>query len=87
MTKPKPYAVAVLWAVVSLSSLTMLALFWRFPVPTCIASTALLATLLRCARFAKLIDLGTAAADCTGSNLRELDHQRDHHDSGLTSSF
>jgi len=64
MTKPKPYAVAVLWAVVSLSSLTMLALFWRFPVPTGIASTALLATLLRCARFAKLIDLGTAAADC-----------------------
>ncbi|MDP9010748.1 MAG: hypothetical protein M3N91_18930 [Pseudomonadota bacterium] len=66
---------AALWALVTLSSLTMLGLFWRFPVPTCIASIALLATLLRCARFARLIDLGSTAEDYTGPALGELDHQ------------
>jgi hypothetical protein len=34
----------------------MLGLFWRFPLPTGMASMALLAGLLRIVRFARLID-------------------------------
>jgi fatty acid desaturase len=75
MTTSKPYPVAALWAVVTLSSLTMLGLFWRFPVPTCIASIALLATLLHCAHFARLVDLGARAEDRGGPDLGKLDHQ------------
>jgi hypothetical protein len=72
----------------TLSSLTMLGLFWRFPVPTGIASIALLATLLRCVRFARLIDLAAPAEGFANSSLSERDHQREQHDgSGLTSSF
>ena len=66
---------AALWAVVMLSSLTMLGLFWRFPVPTCIGSIALLATLLHCAHFARLIELGAGAEDRGGPNFGKLDHQ------------
>jgi hypothetical protein len=65
MTKLKPLHVAAHWAVVTSSSLTMLGLFWRFPIPTGIASIALLATLLRCVRFARLIDQGAPAEDST----------------------
>jgi hypothetical protein len=65
MTRSKPLHVAAHWAVVTLSSLTMLELFWRFPIPTGIASIALLATLLRCVRFARLIDQAAPAEDST----------------------
>jgi hypothetical protein len=41
----------------------MLGLFWRFPVPTCLASISLLGGLLRIVRFARLIDPGAAAQD------------------------
>jgi hypothetical protein len=75
MTTRQKYPVAALWAVVTLSSLTMLGLFWRFPIPTCIGSIVLLATLLHCARFARLIDLAASAEDCGGPDLCKLDHQ------------
>jgi hypothetical protein len=42
--------------VVTLSSLTMLGLFWRFPLPTGVASVALLGGLLRIVHFARLMD-------------------------------
>jgi fatty acid desaturase len=75
MITSKRYPVAALWAVVTLSSLTMLGLFWRFPVPACIGSIALLATLLHCAHFARLIDLGASAEKRGGPDLGRLDHQ------------
>jgi hypothetical protein len=56
MNASKPCHVAALCAVVTLSSLTMLGLFWRFPLPTCVGSIALLGGLLRIVRFARWID-------------------------------
>jgi hypothetical protein len=59
----KPWRVAALWAILTLSSLAMLGLFWRFPLPTCLGSIACLAVLLRIVRFARLMDSGTDSED------------------------
>jgi hypothetical protein len=48
---------AALSAAIALSSLIMLGLLWRFPIPTCIASTVLLGWLFHCARMARLLEL------------------------------
>jgi len=67
----KPCRVAALWAVVTLSSLAMLGLFWRFPLPTCLGSIAFLGVLLRIVRFARLMDSGTDAEDGEGAMFEE----------------
>jgi hypothetical protein len=56
MTESKRFSFAALSAI-TLSSVTMLWLFWRFPIPTSFGSIVLLSWLLRCVRFAKLVDL------------------------------
>jgi hypothetical protein len=61
MTSDAKYAAFL--AAISLSSLTMLLLLWRFPMPTCIASVVVLGCLLHCARIAKLIDLALGPID------------------------
>jgi hypothetical protein len=43
--------------VVGLSSITMLWLLWRFPIPTCIGSIVLLGFLLHCVRIARVLDV------------------------------
>jgi hypothetical protein len=62
----------------------MLGLFWRFPLPTCVASIALLGGLLRIVRFARLIDPWSAAEDREGAGFDELDPRLHHPDSGAT---
>jgi hypothetical protein len=57
MTDSKTFDFAALSLVTALSSVTMLWLFWHFPVPTCIGSIVLLGCLLHCVHFARLIDL------------------------------
>jgi hypothetical protein len=42
---------------IALSSITMLWLLWRFPMPTCIGSIALLGCLLHCVHIARVIDV------------------------------
>lgn len=56
MTHSERFNVAVLSVVIALSSATMLWLFWRFPIPTCIGSIVFLGCLLNCVRFASLMD-------------------------------
>jgi hypothetical protein len=53
--------------VLALSSLTMLFLFWRFPLPTAIITVAALGVLVLCTRLARAID--TSDMD-RGSQLR-----------------
>jgi hypothetical protein len=43
--------------VVGLSSITMLWLLWRFPIPTCIGSIVLLGFLLHCVHIARVLDV------------------------------
>lgn len=50
-------------AVVALSSLTMVGLLWRFPIPTCITSFVLLSCFLHYTRIARLIDLALGPTD------------------------
>jgi hypothetical protein len=57
MTDSKRFDFAAFSLVIALSSVTMLWLLWRFPIPTCIGSMVLLGCLLHCIRFARLIDL------------------------------
>lgn len=57
MPDSKRFNSAALSVVIALSSVTMLWLFWRFPIPTCIGSIVLLGGLLHCVRFARSIDL------------------------------
>jgi hypothetical protein len=54
---------AAFLAAIALSSLTMLLLLWRFPIPTGIASVLVLCCLLHCTRIAKLIDLALGPID------------------------
>jgi hypothetical protein len=63
MTVSKKSKFAALCAVIALSSLTMLELLWRFPIPTCIASVVLLGCLLHCARTARLLELALGPMD------------------------
>jgi hypothetical protein len=57
MTDSKRFNFAALSAVIRLSSVTMLWLFWRFPIPTCIGCIVVLGCSLHCIRLARLIDL------------------------------
>ena len=61
MTSYAKYAAFL--AAIALSSLTMLLLLWRFPMPTGIASVVVLGCLLHCTRIAKLIDLALGPID------------------------
>jgi hypothetical protein len=56
MTASKKFNFAALSVVVTLSSVTMLWLLWRFPMPTGIGSIVLLGFLLHCVRAARLVD-------------------------------
>jgi hypothetical protein len=60
MTESKRFNFAALSVVTTLSSVTMLWLLWRFPIPTCIGSIVLLGFLLHCAHFARLVDLAAS---------------------------
>src|ERR1700684_3065141 len=57
MTDAKRFYFAAFSLVITLSSVTMLWLLWRFPIPTCTGSIVLLGCLLHCIRVARLIDL------------------------------
>jgi hypothetical protein len=57
MTASKKYIPVPLSVVVTLSSVTMLWLLWRFPIPTGIGSIVLLGGLLHYVRFARSIEL------------------------------
>jgi hypothetical protein len=57
MTDSKRFNFAALSLAIALSSVTMLWLLWRHPMPTCLGSIALLCCLLHCIRFARSIDL------------------------------
>ena len=48
--------IAVLWTVLLTSSLTMVVLLWRFPIPTAITAAGLLTALWFTAKLAKSID-------------------------------
>lgn len=48
--------IAVLWTVLLTSSLTMVVLLWRFPIPTAITAAALLTALWISAKLATPID-------------------------------
>jgi len=48
--------IAVLWTVLLASSLTMVFLLWRFPIPTGITTAALLTVLWISAKLARSID-------------------------------
>jgi hypothetical protein len=52
--------IAALWAILTLSALIMVWLFWRFPVITAIATVAILTALGVSARLARLSDTDTA---------------------------
>jgi hypothetical protein len=53
----------VLLAVFLLSSITMVWLFWRFPIRTSLAAIVLVATLFQCARISRIIDSGASMLD------------------------
>jgi len=57
MTKSTRSYVPTLSTILIASSVNMLWLFWRYPVPTTIGTIALLATLLHFVRIAKFLDL------------------------------
>jgi len=63
MADSKRLKYAAFSAAIALSSLTMLLLLWRFPMPTCIASVVVLGCLLHCIRVARLIDLALGPID------------------------
>ena len=48
--------IAALWAILTLSALIMVWLFWRFPVITAVATVAILLALGVSARLARLTD-------------------------------
>lgn len=56
MTESKRFNFAARLAVIALSSITMLWLLWRFPIPTCIGSIVLLGCLLHCVHIARVVD-------------------------------
>jgi hypothetical protein len=57
MTESKRFNFAARLVVITLSSITMLWLLWRFPIPTCIGSIVLLGCLLHCAHIARVVDV------------------------------
>lgn len=57
MTESKRFNFAARLAVIALSSITMLWLLWRFPIPTCIGSIVLLGCLLHCVHIASVVDV------------------------------
>ena len=63
MNDSKRIHITALLAVLMLSSITMIWLFWRFPVPTSIATIVLLAMLFQCARIANSFDPDAPALD------------------------
>ena len=67
MADSKKIQYAAFSVAIALSSLTMLWLLWRFPMPTCIASVVVLGCLLHCTRIAGLIDLALGPIDPTDS--------------------
>jgi hypothetical protein len=60
MTESKRFNVAARLVVIALSSVTMLWLLWRFPIPTSIACIVSLGILLHCVQFARWVDLAVA---------------------------
>jgi hypothetical protein len=57
MTESKRFNFAARLAIVALSSITILWLLWRFPIPTCIGSIVLLGSLLHCVNIARVVDV------------------------------
>jgi hypothetical protein len=57
MTESKRFNFAARLVVIALSSITMLWLLWRFPIPTCVGSIVLLGCLLHCVRIARVLDV------------------------------
>ena len=57
MTESKRFNFAARLAVIAFSSIAMLWLLWRFPIPTCIGSIVSLGFLLHCAHFARVVDV------------------------------
>jgi hypothetical protein len=60
MTESKRFNFAARLVVIGFSSITMLWLLWRFPIPTSIASIVPLGFLLHCVHFARWVDLAAA---------------------------
>jgi hypothetical protein len=56
MTKSKRFNFAARLVAIALSSITMLCLLCRFPIPTCIGSIVLLGCLLHCVHIARVVD-------------------------------
>jgi hypothetical protein len=57
MTESKRFNFAARLVVITLSSITMLWLLWRFPIPTYIGSVVLLGCLLHGVRIARVVDV------------------------------
>src|SRR5271156_4914861 len=57
MTESMRFHFAVCLVVIASSSITMLWLLWRFPIPTCIGSIGLLGFLFHCAHFSRVVDV------------------------------
>jgi len=55
--------ITLLLTVLMLSSITMVWLFWRCPLPTCIGTIVILCSLFRCALSARSPALDVAAPD------------------------
>jgi hypothetical protein len=57
MTESKRFNFAARLVAIALSSITMLWLLCRFPIPTCIGSIVLLGCLLHCVHIARVVDV------------------------------
>jgi len=57
MTESKRFNFAARLVAIALSSITMLWLLCRFPIPTCIGSIVLLGCLLHCMHIARVVDV------------------------------
>jgi hypothetical protein len=73
MTESKRFNFAARLVVIALSSITMLWLHWRLPIPTSIASIMSLAFLLHCVHFARWVDLAAACRTKTSAPTRVLE--------------
>jgi hypothetical protein len=71
MTESMRFNFAARLVVIALSSITMLWLLCRFPIPTCIGSIVLLGFLLHCAHFARVVDVAVGLdRDLPGHGVR-----------------
>ncbi len=61
--------IAIFWAVLALSALTMVWLFWHHPIKTLIATIAVLAAFCTSARLARAIE-ADASSDLDHGNQR-----------------